>query len=187
MPVAISSTLLPESKSCGAMLRGAFDQFSRHVGNVDLLQGETAEERAALLDGVLECLDAAEDELSTIQQEKLLRSAQFGKCFLDGMDPVPEAAEAADATVEPAVSTASAASAASATSASAASAASAAPAAPAPAGRWQHPAACGTRRSVNRCRGRWPAGQRSQYRDISSLSSLHWLDMTSSVLRRMPR
>ena len=94
------------------MLRGAFDQFSRHVGNVDLLQGETAEERAALLDGVLECLDAAEDELSTIQQEKLLRSAQFGKCFLDGMDPVPEAAEAADATVEPAVSTASAASAA---------------------------------------------------------------------------
>ena len=106
------------------MLRGAFDQFSRHVGNVDLLQGETAEERAALLDGVLECLDAAEDELSTIQQEKLLRSAQFGKCFLDGMDPVPEAADAADATVEPAVSTASAASAASATSA---------PAAPAPA------------------------------------------------------
>lgn len=109
MPVAISSTLLPESKSYGAMLRGAFDQFSRHVGNVDLLQGETAEERAALLDGVLECLDAAEDELSTIQQEKLLRSAQFGKCFLDGMDPVPEAAEAADATAEPAVSTASAA------------------------------------------------------------------------------
>lgn len=108
MPVAISSTLLPESKSYGAMLRGAFDQFSRHVGNVDLLQGETAEERAALLDGVLECLDAAEDELSTIQQEKLLRSAQFGKCFLDGMDPVPEAAEAADATAEPAVSTASA-------------------------------------------------------------------------------
>ena len=136
MPVAISSTLLPESKSCGAMLRGAFDQFSRHVGNVDLLQGETAEERAALLDGVLECLDAAEDELSTIQQEKLLRSAQFGKCFLDGMDPVPEAAEAADATVEPAVSTASAASAASAVpTASAASAAPApaAPAAPAPA------------------------------------------------------
>lgn len=122
MPVAISSTLLPESKSCGAMLRGAFDQFSRHVGNVDLLQGETAEERAALLDGVLECLDAAEDELSTIQQEKLLRSAQFGKCFLDGMDPVPEAAEAADATAEPAVPTASA-----------ASAASAATAAPAPA------------------------------------------------------
>lgn len=104
------------------MLRGAFDQFSRHVGNVDLLQGETAEERAALLDGVLECLDAAEDELSTIQQEKLLRSAQFGKCFLDGMDPVPEAAEAADATAEPAVPTASA-----------ASAASAATAAPAPA------------------------------------------------------
>lgn len=97
------------------MLRGAFDQFSRHVGNVDLLQGETAEERAALLDGVLECLDAAEDELSTIQQEKLLRSAQFGKCFLDGMDPVPEAAEAADATAEPAVPTASAASAATAT------------------------------------------------------------------------
>lgn len=117
MPVAISSTLLPESKSCGAMLRSAFDQFSRHVGNVDLLQGETAEERAALLDGVLECLDAAEDELSTIQQEKLLRSAQFGKCFLDGMDPVPEAAEAADATAEPAVSTASAAPAAPAASA----------------------------------------------------------------------
>lgn len=125
MPVAISSTLLPESKSCGAMLRSAFDQFSRHVGNVDLLQGETAEERAALLDGVLECLDAAEDELSTIQQEKLLRSAQFGKCFLDGMDPVPEAAEAADATAEPAVSTASAASA-----ASAATATTTAPAAP---------------------------------------------------------
>ena len=134
MPVAISSTLLPESKSYGAMLRSAFDQFSRHVGNVDLLQGETAEERAALLDGVLECLDAAEDELSTIQQEKLLRSAQFGKCFLDGMDPVPEAAEAADATAEPAVSTASAASAASAaTAASAASAATATTTAPAPA------------------------------------------------------
>lgn len=128
MPVAISSTLLPESKSCGAMLRSAFDQFSRHVGNVDLLQGETAEERAALLDGVLECLDAAEDELSTIQQEKLLRSAQFGKCFLDGMDPVPEAAEAADATAEPAVPTASAASAASA--ATSATTTAPAPAAP---------------------------------------------------------
>lgn len=130
MPVAISSTLLPESKSCGAMLRGAFDQFSRHVGNVDLLQGETAEERAALLDGVLECLDAAEDELSTIQQEKLLRSAQFGKCFLDGMDPVPEAAEAADATAEPAVPTASAASAATAASAASATTTAPAPAAP---------------------------------------------------------
>lgn len=130
MPVAISSTLLPESKSCGAMLRGAFDQFSRHVGNVDLLQGETAEERAALLDGVLECLDAAEDELSTIQQEKLLRSAQFGKCFLDGMDPVPEAAEAADATAEPAVPTASAASAASAATAATATTTAPAPAAP---------------------------------------------------------
>lgn len=111
------------------MLRGAFDQFSRHVGNVDLLQGETAEERAALLDGVLECLDAAEDELSTIQQEKLLRSAQFGKCFLDGMDPVPEAAEAADATAEPAVSTASAASAASAATATTTAPAPAAPSA----------------------------------------------------------
>lgn len=130
MPVAISSTLLPESKSYGAMLRGAFDQFSRHVGNVDLLQGETAEERAALLDGVLECLDAAEDELSTIQQEKLLRSAQFGKCFLDGMDPVPEAAEAADATAEPAVPTASAASAASAATAATATTTAPAPAAP---------------------------------------------------------
>lgn len=130
MPVAISSTLLPESKSCGAMLRGAFDQFSRHVGNVDLLQGETAEERAALLDGVLECLDAAEDELSTIQQEKLLRSAQFGKCFLDGMDPVPEAAEAADATAEPAVPTASAASAATAATAATATTTAPAPAAP---------------------------------------------------------
>lgn len=111
------------------MLRGAFDQFSRHVGNVDLLQGETAEERAALLDGVLECLDAAEDELSTIQQEKLLRSAQFGKCFLDGMDPVPEAAEAADATAEPAVPTASAASAATAATATTTAPAPAAPSA----------------------------------------------------------
>ena len=129
MPVAISSTLLPESKSCGAMLRGAFDQFSRHVGNVDLLQGETAEERAALLDGVLECLDAAEDELSTIQQEKLVRSAQFGKCFLDGMDPVPEAAEAADATAEPAVPTASAATAATAATATTTAPAPAAPSA----------------------------------------------------------
>ena len=112
------------------MLRSTFDQFSRHVGNVDLLQGETAEERAALLDGVLECLDAAEDELSTIQQEKLLRSAQFGKCFLDGMDPVPEAAEAADATAEPAVPTASAASAASAATAATATTTAPAPAAP---------------------------------------------------------
>ena len=111
------------------MLRGAFDQFSRHVGNVDLLQGETAEERAALLDGVLECLDAAEDELSTIQQEKLLRSAQFGKCFLDGMDPVPEAAEAADATAEPAVPTASAATAATAATATTTAPAPAAPSA----------------------------------------------------------
>lgn len=126
MPVAISSTLLPESKSCGAMLRGAFDQFSRHVGNVDLLQGETAEERAALLDGVLECLDAAEDELSTIQQEKLLRSAQFGKCFLDGMDPVPEDPEAANAAVEPAVPITP-------TAAASATAPATAPAAPAPA------------------------------------------------------
>ena len=34
----------------------------------------------------MECLEAAEEELSTIQQEELLRSAKFGKCFLDGVE-----------------------------------------------------------------------------------------------------
>ena len=87
----MSSVTLPESKSCGAMLRSAFDQFTHHVGNVNLLQGETPEERELLYDGVMECLEAAEDELSTIQQEKLLRSAQFGKCFLDGVEEMKEA------------------------------------------------------------------------------------------------
>ena len=32
-----------------------------------------------------ECLEAAQDELSTIQQEELLSCARFGKCFLDGV------------------------------------------------------------------------------------------------------
>ena len=34
--------------------------------------------------GVRECLEAAKEELSTIQQEELLSAARFGKCFLDG-------------------------------------------------------------------------------------------------------
>ena len=34
--------------------------------------------------GVRECLEAAREELSTIQQEELLSAARFGKCFLDG-------------------------------------------------------------------------------------------------------
>ena len=85
------------------MLRSAFDQFTHHVGNVNLLQGETPEERELLYDGVMECLEAAEDELSTIQQEKLLRSAQFGKCFLDGVEEMKEAQQSQD--TQPAQST----------------------------------------------------------------------------------
>lgn len=85
VPLAIASTYLAESASCGAQLRRSFEQYSHHVGSVDLLRGETPEERHLLREGVIECLEAAEEELSTIQQEELLRSAQFGKCFLDGI------------------------------------------------------------------------------------------------------
>lgn len=85
VPLAIASTYLAESASCGAQLRRSFEQYSHHVGSVDLLRGETSEERHLLREGVIECLEAAEEELSTIQQEELLRSAQFGKCFLDGI------------------------------------------------------------------------------------------------------
>lgn len=50
------------------------------------MRGEIPEERRVLYEGVIECLEAAEEELSTIQQEELLRSAKFGKCFLDGVE-----------------------------------------------------------------------------------------------------
>ena len=85
VPTAIANLYLPESHSCGAQLRNSFSQFTHHVGSVSLLRGETPEERVVLREGVMECLEAAGEELSTIQQEELLRSAQFGKCFLDGV------------------------------------------------------------------------------------------------------
>ena len=64
--------------------------------------------------GVRECLEAAREELSTIQQEELLSAARFGKCFLDGGNaqaPIGETGETGetawgkDAPSEPAADT----------------------------------------------------------------------------------
>lgn len=74
-------------------MRQSHEQFIQHVGNVRLLRGEIPEEHHILQEGVMECLEAAEEELSTIQQEELLRSAKFGKCFLDGVEVTSENAE----------------------------------------------------------------------------------------------
>ena len=82
-----------QDDSCGAQLRQSHEQFIQHVGNVRLLRGEIREERHILQEGVMECLEAAEEELSTIQQEELLRSAKFGKCFLDGVEVTSESTE----------------------------------------------------------------------------------------------
>lgn len=70
--------------SCGSALRTSHAHFVSHRGDVQLPQKDTPEDRSHLRDGVLDCLDAAENELSTLRQEELLRSARFGKCFLDG-------------------------------------------------------------------------------------------------------
>ena len=96
VPPAIASLYLPESTSYGAQLRHSFEQYTHHIGSVDLLRGETEEERRLLREGVFECLEAASEELSTIQQEELLRSAQFGKCFLDGVTDHTHLLEQAD-------------------------------------------------------------------------------------------
>lgn len=93
MPPASISVYTPESESYGARLRRSHEQFIRHEGNVTLLRGDTEEERQALEEGVKECLEAAQDELSTIQQEELLSCARFGKCFLDGVIEGEEAKE----------------------------------------------------------------------------------------------
>ena len=79
--------------SCGAALRKAHADFMSHRGDVELPSNNTEEEREYLREGVLDCLDAAESELSTLCQEELLRSARFGKCFLDGEEEGGEKGE----------------------------------------------------------------------------------------------
>ena len=79
-----------DNLSCGAALRNAHSDFMSHRGDVELPSNNTEEEREYLKEGVLDCLDAAESELSTLCQEELLRSARFGKCFLDGEEEEEE-------------------------------------------------------------------------------------------------
>ena len=71
------------SQASGAILCRSFRQFSQRSGGDDLqfgtgsLQGESIEE------GVYECIEASQEELSTLQQEELLRSASYGEQYVN--------------------------------------------------------------------------------------------------------
>ena len=85
VPQSIVTIYSPDSNSCGRRLFELYDEFQNRKSDVSLLRGESEEERKILKEGIIECLEAASEDLSTIYQQKLLKCAQFGKCFFDGM------------------------------------------------------------------------------------------------------
>lgn len=86
VPETIVGVFSDLAGNCGAQLRHTYEQFKHRVGDVPLFRGEEGEKERWLA-GVSECLAGAVEEVSTIRQEELLRAAQFGKCFLDGVFP----------------------------------------------------------------------------------------------------
>ena len=72
------------SQSPGYILRSAFSHFAQSSGNEDALSGTGGLTGDELVEGVQECLEAAEEEFSTLLQEELLRSANYGEnCIED--------------------------------------------------------------------------------------------------------
>jgi len=72
------------SQSPGYILRSAFSHFAQSSGDEDTLSGTGGLTGDELVEGVQECLEAAEEEFSTLLQEELLRSANYGEnCIED--------------------------------------------------------------------------------------------------------
>ena len=91
VPETIVGVFSDLAGNCGAQLRHTYEQFKHRAGDVPLFRGEEGEKERWLA-GVSECLAGAVEEVSTIRQEELLRAAQFGKCFLDGVSPAGDEA-----------------------------------------------------------------------------------------------
>lgn len=71
------------SQSPGSILRNAFARFTQHSGDEDVLSGIGGLVGDSVMEGVQECLEAAEEELSTLLQEELLRSASYGENYIE--------------------------------------------------------------------------------------------------------
>ena len=70
------------SQASGAVLCRSFRQFSQRSGGEDLQFGTGSLQNDDIEEGVYECIEASQEELSTLQQEELLRSASYGEQFI---------------------------------------------------------------------------------------------------------
>lgn len=85
VPPPIYNVYSMGSQTPGAILRSAFARFAQKAGERDMEEG-VGDLRDDLLDSaVKECIDAAEEELSSLLQEELLRSASYGQNYLQNM------------------------------------------------------------------------------------------------------
>ena len=71
------------SQSAGSKLRHAFFQYSQRACEKSMGEGVGDFTEEELKEGIAECAEAATEELSTLLQEELLRSVQYGEEFVD--------------------------------------------------------------------------------------------------------
>lgn len=74
---------MPGSQTPGAVLRSAFARYTQRAGERDMCEGIGDLHSESLSEAVQECVDAAREELSSLLQEELLRSASYGKRYWD--------------------------------------------------------------------------------------------------------
>lgn len=77
---------MPGSLTHGAVLRSAFARFTQRAGERDMGEGVGQLQSDSLREAIQDCVEAAQEELSTLRQEELLRSASYGKRYLDALE-----------------------------------------------------------------------------------------------------
>lgn len=86
VPPSIYNVYMEGSESSGSLLRKNFSQYTQKKGEMDMKIGVGDMTTEQVLEGIQECLKAAEDELSTFLQEELLRSVSYGQAYLTEED-----------------------------------------------------------------------------------------------------
>lgn len=86
VPPATEQVFSSGSISPGARLHDANDHFEQHSPAADEVIRSIKDNLSEAVDA---CLDAASFEFTPGEQRKLLKSASFGKCFLDFYNPDP--------------------------------------------------------------------------------------------------
>lgn len=86
VPPSIYNVYMEGSESSGSLLRKNFSRYTQKKGDMDMKIGVGDMTTEQVLEGIQECLKAAEDELSTFLQEELLRSVSYGQAYLTEED-----------------------------------------------------------------------------------------------------